>query len=120
MLDGTLSRSIMPGSVGAGAAAAGAGAAGAARAARVRAGRDGAAAGVLLRAVLRLPDSGVVAITLMSGSVVCACAPAGASRSDGKRRMQGAPASTPARAAIAFAFVLHRQVAPPITPSRQY
>ncbi len=29
---------------------------------------------------LRLPESGVVAITLMSGSVVCACAPSGASR----------------------------------------
>jgi hypothetical protein len=38
----------------------------------VRAGRAGSALG-LLRVVLRVPDSGVVAITLMSGSVVCAC-----------------------------------------------
>jgi len=79
-----LSRSIILESAGTLACTAGAGAAGAGAdlaavdlpgAARVRAGRDGAAAGAVLRVVLRVPDKGVVAITLISGSVVCACAP---------------------------------------------
>jgi hypothetical protein len=85
VLDGTLSRVIMLASAGAaagagaaGPGAAGARAAGAARAAREWAGRAGSALG-LLRVVLRVPDSGVVAMTLMSGSVVCACAAHGAS-----------------------------------------
>jgi hypothetical protein len=81
-----------------GAGAAGAGAAGAARAvvrvvvvvrapvarlgvagsARVARGAGRAGAGATLRCGLRVPDSGVVAITLMSGSVVSARPAAGA------------------------------------------